>query len=595
MITLVYDRVAAQLFKYTFAFNPIPFIATSTYSNRKNFKFIYRTYIDNANVTPVASELVNENKVYKAPTTGQGVFDASSILSQRLTYDFKYDATTLQDRNNSVKNYNIGIGEEFSREIIISSVQNSSGLLRLNFDTNHNLRVGDSIVILANDPQQFNQNVNVQITSLPSATSAVTNFTWAAGLTGLTGIAIEAEQFTDNYYSPIGGVEYVGFVFQNYGSGSTLRPTRFKVGDLVNIRQDTGFTYSSYNRQATVLLVDTVNIGGNNFDRVVVNIRWAGSSPANSGVMFSRNNYYLPDLLFTNTSTTRTYTYVVNGKLKHDVYPNFNYADFMPSGGTNRFLTNAPKSQNIIAGQYQTLAFLQGDSIGSDDVERAEITLYDTDGNYLTDIFFSNPDIGSTNRLKQSKVFGVGTQNIDDYLTSQMQPPIDWSGVSYYTVRLFDTTASPPSERSETLTFILDCNTRYKTNRVAFLNALGEFDYFNFKQGYSRTQTSELSTFRRRVGSVQSNVWNYSNEERGLTVFNSYAEESIVCNSGWLSKDESIWLKELLTSKEVYLFNDNNEPIPVVVVNTEIQEKVDIQVPLFRIEIEFKFANIEKY
>lgn len=593
MITLVYDRVAAQLFKYTFALNPIPFIASSTFSNRKNFKYVYRTYFNNSAVTPVASELVNENKVYKRPLSGQGVFDASSILSQKLTYDFDYDATVLADRPNSVNNYNIGIGEEFSREIVISSVQNSSGSLRLNFNTNHNLRVGDSVVILADNPQQFNQSTNVLITSVPSATSVVTNFTWAAGLTGLTGIAIEGEQFADNYYSPIGGVEYVGFVFPNYGSGSTLRPTRFKVGDLVTIRQASGFTHSTYNRSATVILVDTVNIGGNNHDRVVVNIRWAGSTPANSGVMFSRNNYYLPDLLFTNTGTNRTY--VVNGGINHDDYPTFNYNEFMPSGNTNRFLTNSPKVQKIMAGQYHTLSFLQGASIGSDNVERAEITIYDIDGNFLTDIFYSNPDIGSTNRQKQTKVFGVGTQNIDDYLTSTMQPPIDWSGVSYYTVRLFDTTASPATERSETLRFELDCESRYKNHRVAFLNRLGEFDYFNFKQGYNKTQTSELSTFRRRVGSVESNVWNYSNEERGLTVFNSYAEESLLLKSDWLTKEQSIWLKELMTSKEVYIFNEDNEPIPYVVLNTEIEEKVDIQIPLFRLEIEFKKANVEKY
>lgn len=593
MITLVYDRVAAQLFKYTFALNPIPIIASSTFSNRKNFKYIFRTYFNNSAVTPVFSELVNENKVYKRPLSGQGVFDASSILSQKLSYDFVYNATVLTDRPNSVNNYNIGIGEEFSREIIISSVQDSSGSLRLNFNTNHNLREGDSVVILSDNPQQFNQNTNVLITSVPSATSVVTNFTWVAGLTGLTGLAVEGEQFTDNYYSPIGGKEYAGFVFPNYGSSPNLRPTRFRVGDLITIRQFTGFTHARYNNTATILSIDTVTIGGNNYDRVITDIPWQGSSPINGGIMFSRNNYYLPDLLFTNTGNNRTY--IVNGGINHDDYPTFNYNEFIPSGNTSRFLTNSPKTQKIMAGQYHTLSFLQGASIGSDNVERVEIEIYDLNGSLLDTIFYSNPDIGSTDRHKQTKVFGVGTQNIDDYLTSTMQPPINWSGVSYYTVRLFDTTSSYATERSETLRFEIDCESRYKNHRVAFINRLGEFDYFNFKQGYNRTQTSELRTFRRRVGSVVSNVWNYSNKERGLTVLNSYAEETLLLKSDWLTKEQSIWLKELMTSKEVYIFNDDNEPIPYVVLNTEIEEKVDIQIPLFRLEIEFKKANVEKY
>jgi hypothetical protein len=591
MITILQDKVGSQVRKYTFVHNPIPFVVTSNFINRKNFKFIFRTYIDNVNVLPTSSELVSENKVYKLQNVTQGHFDASSILSQRLSYDFKWDTIVMADRNNSVKNYNVGIGEEFSREIKITSVNNNGGFLRLIFDTTHNLREGDAVVIVADDPNQFNQNTNVVVTTINSPTAVTTNIAWTTALTGMTGVAFEAEKFTDNYYSPLNGVDYVGFVFPNYGSGNTLRPTRFRVGDLVTIRQDAGFTHASYNRTATVLQVNNVTIDGNNYTRVITNIRWAGNSPANAGVMFSRNNYYLPDLAFTNTGSQRTY--VVNGKLKKDKYPNFDFTTFTPTGDASRFLTNCPKTLKILTSQFHTLAFLQGTSINTSRVEVVEFKFYDNSNTLITSMNVNNPDADSINRLKQSKVIGVGTKNIDEYRIANSLPAINWSNVSYYTVRLYDNTNT--AIRSETIRFNVDCESRYKTHRIAFLNALGEFDYFNFKQGYNKKQKSELKTFTKRHGSVNNGEWSYTKQERGTTVFNSYSEDEIVLRSDWLSEAESVWLKELFTSKEVYLFDEENSPVPIVILDTEVEEKVNIQMPLFRLEVTFKFANSEKY
>jgi hypothetical protein len=307
--------------------------------------------------------------------------------------------------------------------------------------------------------------------------------------------------------------------------------------------------------------------------------------------MFSRNNYYLPDLVFTNTGSQRTY--VVNGKLRHNEYIDFDFATFTPTGDASRFLTNCPKTLKILPNQFHTLAFLQGTSINTSRVEVAEFKFYDNNNTLITSMDISNPDVDSNNRLKQSKVIGVGTKNIDDYRIANSLPAINWSNISYYTVRLYDNTYN--AVRSETLRFNIDCESRYKTHRIAFLNALGEFDYFNFKQGYNKKQKSELTTYRRRVGGVEIGEWSYTKQERGTTVFNSYSEDEIVLKSDWLTEEESLWLKELFTSKEVYLFDDNNEPVPIVLLDTEVEEKVNIQMPLFRLEVTFKFANIERY
>lgn len=581
-ITIIQDRVNSQLHKYTFIANPIPYLVSSNMSNRKNFKFIFNTYIDHPNIIPTSSYLVNTNKIYKEPVNGYGFFNPQDILSNRLSYDLNYNTITFALRPNSIKNFNIGIGEEYSRELKFTSVQNISGKLVLNFNTLHNLRVGDAIVILSDDPSQFNSNTIVLVDNINSSTSVITNISWNSSYANMAGFIIEGEQFYDNYYSFIDNKAYVGFIFPNYGSQP--RPTRFKEGDLVTIRQFPGAQYPQYNRSATILKVDTVTVSGNNYDRVVTNIPWAGTTPVNGGIIFSRNNYYFEDLVYTNTSN---WTFVLNGALEYNSYPNFNYATYI----NNKFLTNSPRKLKIQPGQYHTLALLNGLLINTDKIEKLEIRLYDHSDNIINTLNIVNPYEDSNNRLHQSLSVGVGTQNIDDYLTNNMQFPISWDNVKYYKVRLVDSNTI----RSEEFTFELDCPSKYKTHRVMFLNRLGEFDYFNFKQGYNKKQTSELSTFKRKPGSIISNNWNYSIEERGVTTFNSDVKETLILRSYWINKEESIWLKELLSSKEIYVFDDENRPIPINIITNNIEEKVDIQQPLFRLELEFAYSNKNIY
>jgi len=163
--------------------------------------------------------------------------------------------------------------------------------------------------------------------------------------------------------------------------------------------------------------------------------------------------------------------------------------------------------------------------------------------------------------------FGCGTANIANsgyYLDN----------VAYYTVAAYnDTTRVSKEYRFD----IVDADCKgFETIRLAFLNSLGAWDYYNFtkksirktqinktaiKQNYGTTPFQSTTYF----GDVLNyDYYNQGTYDGGTRAFNVNAIETIEANTDFITEDEAAILEELFLSPDVYMqTGDVFEPVVI--------------------------------
>jgi len=249
-------------------------------------------------------------------------------------------------------------------------------------------------------------------------------------------------------------------------------------------------------------------------------------------------------------------------------------------GNTKKALTSLDSTVNrkIRIGDYHTIAFFTGTYFTDNTTETSSvfdevkiITYNDSDVLQTTHIYTNvNANGGGTatsiSENQNLLYLGCGTQNIDNEYTE------DFDGVSYYTVQAFN----GATEVSVLYRFDIvgnDCK-GYETIRLAFVNRLGTYDYYNFDKKSIRTTNIVRSTFKQDYGhtpSVQngSNYHDFGSYEGGTKNYNVNATEIIEANTDFITETEAVLLEELFTSPDVYMQNADGNFEPVVITNSE--------------------------
>lgn len=278
-----------------------------------------------------------------------------------------------------------------------------------------------------------------------------------------------------------------------------------------------------------------------------------------------------------------------NASLEFLEYPDYSQAAYALSDSTKKFLTNAPASVDIHTGQNAWLHFY---STSAANVNRAIIKTYDTSGSLLNTFKVAN------NFSSASGFFRIGTGAIQlnqidaGDLISGSQPIIDGT-VKSYTINIAKST---DVATSETKTYsIVDANCKYNNYRLHWLNKLGGFDSFNFDLVSKKRTSIQRKSFKKVAGSVAlvlgSPNFFYSKDDRGDTIYDSTYKRNVLITSNWVSDEVATWLEELFTSPEVYYENSSNELIPVIINNSEYEEKKKANIKLLNYEIDISFAH----
>ena len=269
-------------------------------------------------------------------------------------------------------------------------------------------------------------------------------------------------------------------------------------------------------------------------------------------------------------STPTTKKLVFNAAHEHaNGLDTFNGFDFCLSSTNSKLLTGFDSSINrkIRRGDFHTLAFLAG-TFGSVAAQQSypthfELQLYTYNGaalgaaididvslnNNAFPVSLFNWSAGFSGTEGALWHFGCGVANL---VNNGLTIP-DPNTVSY-TLQAFN--QSTPISEIYTFDIIDDDCKGFETIRLAYLNRLGTYDYYNFTKKSTRTTAVQKNTFKSSYGTWQGNNYTYGTWEGGTNNYGVTANETIEANSDFITEAEAAALEELFTSPSVFMQNN---------------------------------------
>jgi hypothetical protein len=264
-----------------------------------------------------------------------------------------------------------------------------------------------------------------------------------------------------------------------------------------------------------------------------------------------------------------------------------NRAFFAAGVQSATFLTNQPSAIKIRESDSYELRFISGTQFASPDHMR--VKTYDSDGVLLKSSEFDNAEKANIDSDQRFLSILVGTDNINDWTVSagDVQPLIA-SDVAYYEVSL---ESSVDVLVSEIKTFEIDrsCLTDDTYTRIFFLNSLGGFDAFNFTRPNIDTISVEKATYGKLQGVEDATTFTFNTYQHEKSNFFNKTTQNYKLSSGFVSTEESIWLKELIESPLLYMILDG-QFVGVNILTASYEAKTTLREKLFNIEIDVELS-----
>jgi hypothetical protein len=272
--------------------------------------------------------------------------------------------------------------------------------------------------------------------------------------------------------------------------------------------------------------------------------------------------------------------YIYNAVFDYPDFVAYNQTDWLiATASQNKFLSNAPRTQHVRPGTNAWLHYMADTNI----VYAAVLKTYDATGtlihtsnvlNTLTDM-----SIDGNKFLR----FPAGPANAGTMFSETLDGSID-----HYTIHLEDSSSNPVSEP---FTFIINTKgTKFTWYRLHFLNKMGGFDSFDFRQMSRNNLSINRLLYKKYAGMETTGAWDLTPEERGYTQYDTDIKEKISINSDWITDEEAAWLGELFTSPAIYLERADNSLVAINIetADHEIQKKANDK--LISIQAEFSYA-----
>lgn len=558
--------------------NGANYLVNTNYYNRTGLKFLCDVYVDNVKVASLKN-----NKNFEA--NNYGVFDVSRVVENFVKTDINNPANyitsnALLNNINAMKSVTCKFGETFERYVKFNKAVAGAGTVKLLFSSGS----GGSDVLIT--PGFGNRYVYV-ISNFPElsgwrevvgsdATSIRINVPWQAKFANASGLFYEGELFVGvlSYIDPITNGNLVSLVKYN-----TVN-TYVKEGDTIYVNQMNGVTVSQYQGEAKIIKIIQTTFNGQAATQFVLNKSFTVSTNATG-------NFYSPDPVKFEPSTTSPVFYGVDAAIDYLDYPTYNFNFYKLSSLTvplGKFLTN--KSDRSFKVKSYTLAqtlSLYGVTGLNSDFTEARITSYSKTG-------MINQFTTSTTSTYGRHELQVSPRKLGS-ISSLFNSSVNNQSMVRYTIQMMR--GSSPC--SEIFTFYLDYEcSRYDDYIIKFKNRLGGWDYHTFTGRKDRLIDVERSNIRKKLTTYNANrtrKYGYDIGDRGLTTFNVKANDKFIVNSGYLNNSEAQWLEELFTSPEVYRVVDNGNTlthIPITLTQTDYEIGTKKNVGLITYTLEFQ-------
>lgn len=271
--------------------------------------------------------------------------------------------------------------------------------------------------------------------------------------------------------------------------------------------------------------------------------------------------------VFPNLYTTGTF-YAWNGAIQYD---NFGVGVFTnpvtwtrwdaDSASPGLFMTTHP-TLKLDAGSRFVYSFINNTT---DEAKYLQIKTYDISGSLISTYRSTNAFSTVSSTDDRMLHIGVGPWNVNLLTLSTGVQPIISNNVYSYTVELLD---SGLNISSETRTFRMDWDTYPFRSRLYWLNRLGGYDFFDFRQRNKSNVSISRESFDKFLPDLVGPTWRYELGSRGRTITSVNAQESVSYQSNWVNLETSKWLVQLYTSPEVYEY-DIVDPCSISTISTD--------------------------
>ena len=296
---------------------------------------------------------------------------------------------------------------------------------------------------------------------------------------------------------------------------------------------------------------------------------------------------------YTNLTVTSTQVALMMA-LSFNQFYDYDYTEYQMEGVYyGNFLTNSPRTLKARRNGYAELHFL---NIENAQVYELKINTYLPDGSFIASYTINNP-YETVNVNNKWVSVGVGIYNLNTAtLSSGAQLVVDDDAGSY-DVALY---TQDGDRTSEIITFEIDdtCN-RYEGKHIKFLNRLGGFDTFFFSSNENVfIDVNNREQYTKLAGTVSGSpvTWGYNLSDRGQRVIAVDSQERTILKSGALTDAEYVWLRELITSPEVYAVETYNGAIydrPIIITTSSYEEVYKRNKKMSQLTLEYKYAHKE--
>ncbi len=331
-----------------------------------------------------------------------------------------------------------------------------------------------------------------------------------------------------------------------------------------------------------------------------VSVTLADSS--DNGFNLHRNHYVNYVLKFGEIYNGTTYTNLTVTSsqvalmmaLSFNQFYDYDYTEYEMEGVYyGNFLTNSPRTLKARRNGYAELHFL---NIQNAQVYELKINTYLPNGSLIDTYTINCPYETVTAENKWVSV-GVGIYNLNTAtLSSGSQLVVDDDAGSY-DVALY---TQDGDRVSEIITYEIDetCN-RYEGKHIKFLNRLGGFDTFFFSSNENVfIDVNNREQYTKLAGTVSGSpvTWGYNLSDRGQRVIAVDSQERTILKSGALTDAEYVWLRELITSPEVYAVEVYNGVIydrPIIITTSSYEEVYKRNKKMSQLTLEYRYAHKE--
>jgi hypothetical protein len=186
------------------------------------------------------------------------------------------------------------------------------------------------------------------------------------------------------------------------------------------------------------------------------------------------------------------------------------------------------------------------------DLDSLVIITYDSAGNIINTNIKAN---AVAQNLTASRMYRVATapkslNNMTGGWVAGGPNPIITSDVAYYEIFLVN---GAGTVASETLTFIMQEPCRYTQRRIHFENRFGSFDSYNFNLRSQVQEEVKRTSYKKNKYPIITGGQNRLYQDASQVINYVETQEFITVRSEYLTTDQNTWLKQLISSPELYL------------------------------------------